>query len=205
MLIHKLQEVYTVLSDGCIVDKFKTIITPDIQYLSTIHSWVKNMVLSLTDNIITIKLWLCITIAPTVILISTLVFILCPWCQYILVKLIISDAIWNLVTFRRQYFCAVELWSVFIHILDSFYEHNTTLDPTYVCWCPPVSSVTWVDWGGGSLYWYGRKTRDNWWLSWPPHKDYSSALSARSQYHANFTSVVPCMLCSWIIGKKNNK
>ena len=53
--IQKLQGLYTVCSYGCAVDEFKPTMNPYLQDASTITYWIKNMVLSLRDDINMIK------------------------------------------------------------------------------------------------------------------------------------------------------
>ena len=101
ILMQKIQGWYTVCSDGCGVEEYKTIIIPYLRDASTITSWVKKMVLSLRDNIIVIKFWFCVTISLTGLLIRTVIVILCPWIQCILSHLIIFGNLGTLVTFRR--------------------------------------------------------------------------------------------------------
>ena len=75
--------------------------TPDIQDASTITSWVNNMILSLRNNIIIIKFWFSLATVSTWLIMRTVVLILCPYIQLILVELIIFGDIDNLVTFNR--------------------------------------------------------------------------------------------------------
>ena len=96
--------------------------TPHLKYASIITSFIKNMVLSIGYYIIIIKLRLCVTIFTTGILTRNMVVILYPWSQCILVELLIFGDIENLVTFRREYVCVFDIWSVLIHIFVCFID-----------------------------------------------------------------------------------
>ena len=123
ILVPKIQALYTVCSDGCVVDEVNPTMTTYLQYSSTINSWVKNMIPSLRNNIIIIiKFWLCVNIFSTGVLTRTVVLILCPCIQLILVNIIIFGEIGNLVNLRREYVFVVEFWSMFLHMLISFID-----------------------------------------------------------------------------------
>ena len=101
MLIHKIQGWYMVYIYGCVIYEVKTMMNPDIQDKSTITSWVKKMFLFLRYNIIITKFWFYVTIYLTWILIITIVVILWPWSQCILVGIIILGNLGKVVTSRR--------------------------------------------------------------------------------------------------------
>ena len=72
------------------------------------------MVLSLEYIVTIVFFWFCFTIIPTGLLTRTSVVILCTLIQCIL---IVFSYLSSLVTFRREYFCIVELCSMLTYIL----------------------------------------------------------------------------------------
>ena len=93
--------------------------TPYLQDAYIMTCCVNTMLLSLGDDTTINFFWLCVTITPKVYPIRTVVLILLPWDQCILIGLILFSDIRDLANSRRENVCVVELWIVLLNMIVS--------------------------------------------------------------------------------------